>query len=129
MDEGYPGHLMAQITYTLTSTNELIIDFKVRLLEKLKSMHFYEDTFPYQAVTDRPTPVNLANHAYFNLAGHAAGAKELYDHRVQLQADRYTPVDDTLIPTGELASVDGTIFDLRKETKLGDVIHQVPGTG
>jgi aldose 1-epimerase len=95
--------------YRLTDSNELIIDFK--------------------ALTDLPTPVNLANHAYFNLAGHEAGSQQLYNHRVQLYADRYTPVDDEKIPTGELASVNGTAFDLRSETRLGDVIHSIPGGG
>lgn len=88
-----------------TNDNELIIDFK--------------------AITDRPTPVNLANHAYFNLAGHTAGSKGLYEHTIEFQAEKYTPVDDGLIPTGILMKVDGTIFDLRRETRLGDVINQV----
>lgn len=92
-----------------TDANELIIDFK--------------------ALTDRPTPVNLANHAYFNLAGHGSGGEQLHNHRVQLHADRYTPIDEQMIPTGELAPVDGTLFDLRAETRLGDVIHQVAGGG
>ena len=111
LDEGFPGHLMAQVTYTLTATNELIVDFK--------------------AITDRPTPVNLANHAYFNLAGHNAGPEQLYEHRVRLEADYYTPTDETQIPTGKVAEVDGTVFDLRKDTlvRLGDVIHKVPGGG
>lgn len=92
-----------------TDANELIIDFK--------------------ALTDRPTPVNLASHAYFNLAGHGSGSEQLANHRVQFQADRYTPIDDRMIPTGEVAPVDGTLFDLRTETRLGDVLGQVPGGG
>jgi aldose 1-epimerase len=90
----------------LTNTNELIIDFK--------------------ALTDRRTPVSLTSHSYFNLAGHAAGSKELYDHRVELQADHYTPVDASCLVTGEIVAVKGTAFDLTKETRLGDVIHNVP---
>lgn len=90
-------------------TDELIIDFK--------------------ASTDRPTPVNLVNHAYFNLAGHDAGHRQLYNHRIQLYAYHYTPVDSELIPTGELATVNGTVFDLRTETRLGDVIKLIPGGG
>nr|CAH0110207.1 unnamed protein product [Daphnia galeata] len=107
MEEGYPGQLFTQVTYTLTDSNELIIDFK--------------------ALTDLPTPVNLVNHAYFNLAGHAAGSQQLYNHRLQLYANQYTPVNSEKIPTGELASVNGTAFDLRSETRLGDVINLIPG--
>ncbi len=93
----------------LTDSNEVIIGF--------------------QAMTDRPTPVNLINHASYNLAGHDKGSQELYNHRVQLYANQYTPVDSGLIPTGEVANVDGTVFDLRSETRLGDVIQQIPGGG
>jgi aldose 1-epimerase len=83
----------------------------------------------FNALTDRPTPVNLTNHSYFNLAGHDAGSQQLYNHRAQLFANKYTPVDSKNIPTGELAKVDDTVFDLRSETRLGDVIQQVPGGG
>jgi aldose 1-epimerase len=96
-EEGYPGTLNARVTYTLTDKNELIFDF--------------------HATTDAPTVVNLAQHSYFNLAGH--GTREVLDHELELVADRYTPVDDTLIPTGELASVDGTPFDFRRSTRIG----------
>ncbi len=78
-------------------------------------------------MTDLPTPVNLVNHAYFNLAGHAAGSQQLYNHRLQLYANQYTPVNSEKIPTGELASVNGTAFDLRSETRLGDVINLISG--
>ena len=77
-------------------------------------------------MTDRSTPVSLTSHSYFNLAGHGAGSKELYEHRVELQADHYTPVDASCLVTGEILAVKGTAFDLSKETRLGNVIHNVP---
>ena len=80
----------------------------------------------FKAVTSRPTPVSMCNHAYFNLAGHQTGSDGLYDHLVQLNAHYYTPVESQ-IPTGEIRSVKGTGFDLRLPTRLGDVIHQVEG--
>lgn len=93
----------------LTDSNELIID--------------------YRALTDRPTPVNLTNHSYFNLAGHNAGSQQLLNHHIQLCANQYTPVDSGQIPTGRVANVDGTVFDLRSETLLKDVIAKIPGGG
>lgn len=97
-DQGYPGNLDATVVYTLTTGNELKID--------------------YTAVTDRPTPVNLTHHGYFQLAG--AGAGDVLDHVVQLDADRYTPTDASMTPTGELAPVAGTPFDLTSPVRLGD---------
>jgi aldose 1-epimerase len=96
-EEGYPGALHATVTYTLTSRNEVIFD--------------------YQATADRATPVNLTQHSYFNLAGDGSG--DILGHVVTLNADHFTPVDSTLIPTGELQSVAGTPFDFRTPTPIG----------
>ena len=90
-DEGYPGELRVRVTYTLTGDNALVFD--------------------YEAVTDRATPVNLTQHSYFNLAGHDAGS--VLDHELTVYASHYLPVNDELIPTGELRRVQGSVFDFR----------------
>jgi aldose 1-epimerase len=94
---GYPGTLEVEAVYTLTADGRWRID--------------------YTATTDRPTVVNLTNHTYFNLAG--AGTGTVHDHLVEVAAARYTPVDATLIPTGELAEVAGTPYDFRQARAVG----------
>lgn len=106
-EEGYPGRLVSTATYTLTDDNEVRID--------------------YEATTDKATPVNLTNHSYFNLA--AGEAEDALGHVVTLNADKYTVVDETLIPTGELRDVKGTVMDFTTPQTIGARVNQVEGGG
>ncbi|RZK22764.1 MAG: galactose mutarotase [Hymenobacter sp.] len=104
-EEGYPGTLRVTVVYTLTNANALRLT--------------------YTATTDQPTVLNLTNHSYFNLS--AGQVKDVLSHEVMLKADRFTPVDDTAIPTGELKPVAGTPFDFQLPHAIGARIKQVPG--
>lgn len=104
-EEGYPGNLNCTVIYTLTNNDELKIS--------------------YEAETDKDTVLNLTHHSYFNLGGHDSG--DILGHELTLNADNYTPVDDDLIPTGEIKPVKGTPMDFTKPTAVGARIDQVKG--
>ena len=102
MEEGYPGKLEVQVTYRLTDDNELRIE--------------------YDASVDKPSPVNLTHHSFFNLKG--AGTESINDHILQINADKYTPVDENLVPTGEIVTVKGTPMDFREPKRIGEHISE-----
>jgi aldose 1-epimerase len=96
-EEGFPGNLKVNVTYTLTEDDTLVID--------------------YEATTDKATPINLSQHSYFNLTGEGNG--DILNHEIMIHADRFTPVDKNLIPTGELRPVKGTPLDFATSTRIG----------
>lgn len=101
MEEGYPGNLQVKVTYTLSDEHELMIS--------------------YEAFTDKDTVINLTNHAFFNLNGEGSGSAS--NHMLTINSNDYTPVNDTLIPTGEIATVENTPFDFRTATEIGARIN------
>jgi aldose 1-epimerase len=106
-EEGYPGAVKTTVIYTLSDNNELRID--------------------YRAVSAAPTVINLTSHIYWNL--HGAGARDVLDHTLMLNADRFLPVDETLIPTGELKQVKGSAMDFTSPARIGARLNEVDGGG
>ena len=104
-EEGYPGNLKCTVIYTLTNDNELKVS--------------------YEAETDKTTVINLTHHSYFNLGGHGSG--DILGHELMLTADNFTPVDEGLIPTGEIKPVKGTLMDFTRPMPIGARIDQVKG--
>jgi aldose 1-epimerase len=98
-DQGYPGNLHVNVTYILTNDNEIVVD--------------------YLATTDQPTPVNLTQHSYFNLAAEG----DVLNHQVMIKADNFTPINANLIPLGESRAVEGGVFDFRSPKKIGEQIN------
>ena len=104
LEEGYPGNLTVSLTYTLDEEDQVCID--------------------YRAATDKPTPLNLTNHSYFNLGG---GSSPVYDHEIMINSGSYVVTGPDLIPTGEIRSTEGSALDLRSPKVLGEEIEKVEG--
>ncbi|MGL4987193.1 MAG: aldose epimerase family protein [Treponemataceae bacterium] len=104
-EQGFPGNVQLDVTYLLSETNDIIMNYK--------------------ATTDKPTPINLTNHSYFNLTGNFR--KSILDHELLLNADKYIPVDKNLIPTGEIFSVENTPFNFKKIKSIGAGIANISG--
>lgn len=101
---GYPGSVSVTATYSLTSSTTLRLDMEA-------------------VPENKPTPISLAQHTYWNLAGHNSG--DILDHRVQIWANHITPVDENTVPTGEIKPIKGTPFDFTAERRVGESIHEV----
>lgn len=104
MEQGFPGNLTVTVTYTLNEANELMLE--------------------YYAVCDEDTVINLTNHCYFNIGKGGHKCKDVYDQKLQIFAEEYTPVSDILVPTGELRKVEGTALDFREVHKIGERVGE-----
>lgn len=109
LEEGFPGYVEVKVVYEFTEDYQLKITLKAK--------------------TTLPTPINLTNHAYFNLAGHNTGSREVYDHIIFIDADSYTPVNEQAIPSGEITNVKGTPLDFTSPQQLGMAIGRSPANG